>query len=152
MAKEKQPWNAWLYYQLAQRLLVPADFLLSSHLDKLRTEASGAAPPALSEGVTAEAPLVVKGANGSEYHFTLLSTEETVATQPGAPAALDIAVHYAAEPLPDPAAARQRNLAAATALLTAYPELRKPFHGVSVYADQKGQPTFPSEFSMADIR
>jgi hypothetical protein len=151
MVKDKQPWNAWLYYQLAQRLLVPADFLLSSHLDKLRTETSGAAPPALSEGVTADAPLVVKGANGVEYHFTVLSTEETVPAQPNTPTSLEILVRYPADPLPDQAAARQRNLAAASALLTAYPELRKPFHGVAVYADQKGQPTFASQFSMAEI-
>jgi hypothetical protein len=151
IAKEKQPWNAWLYYQLAQRLLTPADFLLSTHLDKLRTEAAGAAPPALSDGVTPDAPLVVKGINGAEYHFTVLSTEETIPTQPNTTPALDVAVHYSADPLPDQAAARQRNLAAAAALLTAYPELRKPFHGVSVYADQKGQPIVSSEFSMAEI-
>ncbi|HKO20740.1 MAG TPA: hypothetical protein VJU82_17835 [Acidobacteriaceae bacterium] len=151
MVKDKQPWNAWLYYQLAQRLLAPADFVLSTHLDKLRTEASGAAPPALSEGVSPDAPLVVKGTNGTEYHFTVLSTEETVPTQPNAPPALDVAVHYPADPLPDQAAARQRNLAAAAALLTDHPELRKQFHGVSVYADQKGQPPFATAFSMAEI-
>jgi hypothetical protein len=153
MVKGKQPWNAWLYYQQAQRLLQPADFVMSTHLDKLRTESSGAAPPSLSEGVGPDAPLVVKGANGAEYHFTSLSTEETAATpaQPSAPAPLDIAVHFAADPLPDQAAARQRNLAAAAALLAAYPELRKPFHGVSVYADQKGQGTFATEFSMSEI-
>ena len=151
MVKDKQPWNAWLYYQTAQRLVVPADFVLSSHLDKLRTEASGAAPPALSEGVGPDAPLVVKGTNGTEYHFTVLSTEETIPAQSNAAPALDIAVRYSADPLPDQAAARQRNLTAAAALLAAYPELRKPFHGVSVYAEQKGQPVFASEFSMAEI-
>ena len=151
MIKDKQPWSAWLYYQLAQRLLTPADFVMTTHLDKLRTEATGAAPSALSEGVTADAPLVIKGASGIEYHFTVLSTEETIPNQPNAPAALDIAVHYPADPLPDQTAARQRNLAAAAALLVAHPELRKPFHGVAVYADQKGQPTFSSEFSMAEI-
>ena len=150
MVKDKQPWNAWLYYQLAQRLLAPADFVMTTHLDKLRTEASGAAPPALSAGVSPDAPLVVKGANGTEYHFTSLATEETIA-QPNAPAGLDIAVHYAADPLSDQTAARQRNLAAAAALLAAYPELRRPFHGVAVYADLKGQPTFSSEFAMSEI-
>lgn len=151
MVKNKQPWTAWLYYQLAQRLVAPADFVMTTHLDKLRTEATGAAPPALSEGVTPDAPLVLKGANGTEYHFTVLSTEETVPAQPNAPVALDIALHYTADPLADEAAARARNLAAAAALLAAHPELRQPFHGVAVYADQKGQGTFSSEFSMADI-
>ena len=151
MVKDKQPWSAWLYYQLAQRLLVPADFVLTSHLDKLRTEATGAAPPALSEGIGPDAPLVVKGTGGTEYHFSALSAEETIPTQAGGAPALDIVVHYPADPLPDQTAARQRNLAAAAALLTAYPELRKSFHGVSVYADQKGQPPFATEFSMAEI-
>lgn len=152
MAKDKQPWNAWLYYQLAQRLLAPADFVVSTHLDKLRTEIASAAPPALSDGIGPDAPLVVKGTNGAEYHFTSLAAEEAASSQPGSTSSLEIAVHYTADPLPDQAAARQRNLAAATALLTAYPELRRPFHGVLVNADQKGQPTFSSQFAMSEIR
>ena len=151
-AKQKQPWNAWVYYQTAVQLLQPASFVNSTHLDKLRSEASTAAPPALSDGIGPDAPLVVKGTNGAEFHFTSLSAEDAVTTaQPAAQPALDIAVHFTADPLADQAAARQRNLAAAAALLTAYPELRKPFHGIAVHADQKGQPTFSSEFAMAEI-
>src|SRR5207302_4823115 len=61
MTAQKERWNAWLYYQQAESLLTPAIFVQSTHLEKLKTEASAAAPPALSEGVTPEAPLVVKG-------------------------------------------------------------------------------------------
>jgi len=152
-AKTKQSWNAWIYYQTALRLVQPAPFLNSSHLEKLRSEASTAAPPALSEGITPDAPLVVKGANGAEFHFTSLAAEDVAAISGQVPAqpALDVVTHFATDPLPDPAAARQRNLAAAAALLNAYPELRKPFHGVAVYADAKGQPTVSSEFAMAEI-
>lgn len=152
-AKDKQPWNAWIYYQTAQHLLQPADFVISTHLDKLRTEITNAAPPALSDGISPDAPLVVKAANGAEYHFTILAAEDTAITtgQPTTSPALDIVIHYTADPLPDQAASRQRNLAAAAALLTAYPELRKPFHGVSVVADAKGQPSFASEFPMSEI-
>ena len=52
MTAQKERWNAWLYYQQAESLLRPANFIQSTHLEKLRTEASAAAPPALSEGVT----------------------------------------------------------------------------------------------------
>jgi hypothetical protein len=147
MAKEKQQWNAWLFYQAAVMLLRPADFVLSTHLDKLRTEASAAAPPALSEGISPDAPLVVKAANGDEYHFIGLGVDDTLGQS-----SLDIVVHLRADPLPDPAAARKRNSDATSALLAAYPELRKPFHGVWMYSESPGQAPFATEQPMADIK
>ena len=161
LTKDKQPWNAWLYYQTAQMLLRPADFVLSTHLDKLHTEQTAAAPPALSEGISVDAPLVVKGASGAEFHFTSLSVDDSLSQS-----ALDIAVHLrpdlAPDPSPDapskpavapgPEASRKRNSDAMAALLTAYPEMRKTFHGVLVYADAPGQPPFTTELSMADIK
>ena len=164
-SKEKQPWNAWLYYQASTMLLRPADFVLSSHLDKLRTEAAAAAPPALSEGISVDAPLVVKAANGAEYHFTGLTVDDSL-NQP----ALDIAAHLRADPPPAPEATtdakpsakppapsapidpRKRNADAMSALLAAYPELRKPFHGVQIYAEAPGQPTLSTELPMAEIK
>jgi hypothetical protein len=148
MVTAKQPWNAWLYYQAAQKLLQPADFVSSTHLEKLRTEASSAAPPQLSEGVSIDAPLVVKGANGVEYHFTDLGVDDSL----GQPS-LDIEAHLHVDAsATDPAAARKRNNDAANALLSAYPELRKPFHGVWIYADAPGQNPFATEQPMADIK
>jgi len=145
---EKQPWNAWLYYQAAQDLLQPAAFVLSTHLEKLQTEASAAAPPALSEGVSVDAPLVVKAADGTEYHFTGLGVDDSLGQS-----ALDISAHFHVEAqASDPAVARQRNLAAAGALLAAYPELRKPFHGVWIFAESLGQNPFASEHPMSDIK
>lgn len=154
MAQQKQAWNAWLYYREAQRLLQPAEFVVSTHLEKLRSESTAAAPPQLSEGIGTDAPLVVKGANGAEYHFTALSAEEAAAGEGQAAAAnqLDVAVRFNADAMPDQNAARQRNVAAAAALLTAYPELRKVFHGVQVTADTPNQPPFRSAFAMADVR
>lgn len=143
----KEPWNAWLYYQAAQSLLQPADFVNSTHLDKLHTEAVNAAPPALSEGVSIDAPLVVKGPDGVEYHFTGLGVDDTLA-QP----TLDIAAHLHVDPESDPAAARKRNTTAAAALLAAYPELRKPFHGVWIFAESPNQNPFATEQSMSDIK
>jgi hypothetical protein len=149
-AKDKQPWNAWLYYQAAFTLLSPADFVLSTHLDKLRTEASAAAPPQLSDGIGVDTPLVVKAANGAEYYFTGLGIDDS----PN-PSSLDIAVHLRADstaPTTDPAAAQKRNTDAMSALLAAYPELRKPFHGVLVYAEIPGHQPITTEQAMAEIK
>ncbi len=145
-AAAKEPWNAWLYYQQAQSLLRPAGFVQSTHLEQLRTEAAKAAPPALSEGVGADTPLVVKGAGGAEYRFTSLDTDDTLAKDK-----VDLAVHLKAEAAADPVAARKRNTDAMTALLAAYPEMRKPFHGVWVYADTGTPSPFATEEAMAAI-
>jgi hypothetical protein len=144
--KQKQPWNAWLYYQAATMLLRPADFVLSTHLDKLRTEASSAAPPALSDGVSVDAPLVVKGANGTEYHFTAMTVDDSLAQ-----GSLDVALHLHLDQPADPVAARKLNSDAMVALVAAYPELRKTFHGVWIVAEATGQSAFSSEQAMADI-
>ena len=39
-----------------------------------------------------------------------------------------------------------------SALLAAYPEMRKPFHGVWVYAESPGQKPFATEQAMADVK
>jgi hypothetical protein len=146
MTAQKERWNAWLYYQQAESLLTPANFILSTHLEKLKTEASAAAPPALSEGVTPEAPLVVKGSNGAEYHFTELGVDDSLAKEK-----IDITAHLKVDQIGDPVAARKRNTDAMVALLTAYPELRKPFHGVWIIADVPGQNPFATEQAMSEI-
>jgi hypothetical protein len=89
---------------------------------------------------------VVKGPAGTEFRFTSLAIDDS------SPNTLDIAAHIRVDPATDANAARQRNDAAAAALLAAYPELRKPFHGVSMIADSQGQPPFASEQAMGDIK
>ncbi len=144
---QKQPWNAWLYLLEADALLQPAGFVGSSHLDKLRTEETSTAPPAVAEGVTPDAPLVLKAKDGTEYRFTSFALDDSLNT-PDA----DVAVRLRADPLPDAAATRKRNVAAMSALLAAYPELRKPFHGVWIYASAApNQPVYPTEQAMSDI-
>jgi hypothetical protein len=147
MAKDKQPWVAWLYYQEAEHLLAPASFVLTTHLDKLHTETAGAAPSVLSEGISADAPLVVKAADGTEYRFTGLGVDDSLGQS-----SVDVAAHLKADPISDPVAARKRNDAAAAALVAAYPELRRPFHGVWIYAESSGQPPFATEQPMAEIK
>jgi hypothetical protein len=146
MTAQKEHWNAWLYYQQAESLLTPVNFIQSTHLEKLKAEASAAAPPALSEGVSAEAPLVVKGPNGVEYHFTALGVDDSLGKDK-----IEVMTHLKVDQIGDPVAARKRNLDAMVALLAAYPEMRKSFHGVWMIADAPGQNPFATEQAMSDI-
>ena len=146
MTAQKERWNAWLYYQQAENLLTPVNFVQSTHLEKLKAEASAAAPPALSEGVSAEAPLVVKGPDGVEYHFTALGVDDSLAKDK-----IDIMAHLKVDQIGDPVAARKRNSDAMVALLAAYPEMRKSFHGVWMVADVPGQNPFATEQAMSEI-
>jgi hypothetical protein len=146
MTAQKEHWNAWLYYQQAEMLLRPTDFVQSTHLEKLKAEESSAAPTALSDGVSAEAPLVVKGTDGAEYHFTALGVDDSLAKDK-----LDVAAHLKVEAIGDAVAARKRNTDAMAALLAAYPEMRKPFHGVWIFAEAPGQNPFVTEQAMSEI-
>ena len=146
MVKSKEQWNAWLYYQQAASLLQPAPFVQSSHLEKLRTESAAAAPPALSDGISTEAPLVVKGADGVEYHFIALGTDDSLGKEK-----VDVVAHLKVETMGDPAAAKKRNTDAMTALLAAYPEVRKAFRGVWMVTDTTGQNPFATISAMTEI-
>ncbi len=146
LVSQKQPWSAWLYYQTAQALLRPAGFVQSSHLEALRNEQTKNAPPALAEGISTDTPLVVKGPDNVEYRFTSLETDDSLSKDH-----VDVAAHIHADPIADQALARKRNLAAMTALLTVYPELRKSFHGIWIFADSGTGNPFASEQAMADV-
>jgi hypothetical protein len=146
MTTQKERWNAWLYYLQAESLLIPVNFVQSTHLEKLKAEASAAAPPVLSEGVSAEAPLVVKGPDGVEYHFIALGVDDSLEKDK-----IDITAHLKVDQIGDPVTARKRNTDAMIALLSAYPELRKPFHGVWMIADVPGQNPFATEQAMNEI-
>ncbi len=142
----KEPWDAWLYYKEAQTLLLPANFVSSTHLDKLQNELSGAAPPAVASGLSADAPLVVKGADGSEYRFTAISVDDSLGRE-----RVDVAAHLKVDALGDAEAARRRNVGAMEALVAAHPELRKAFHGVWVFAEVAGQSPYATEQTMGEI-
>ncbi len=146
MVKAKEQWNAWLYYLQAELLLQPAGFVQSSHLEKLRTERAAAAPPTLSEGVSVDAPLVVKGADGVEYHFTELGVDDSLEKEK-----IDVTAHVRVDSMGDAATARKRNADATSALVGAYPELRKAFHGVWLFVDVPGQSPFATEQPMSEI-
>ena len=143
----REPWNSWLYYQEAQSLLMPANFVSSSHLDKLQAELTSALPPAVSGGIGTDTPLVVKAADGTEFRFTALSVQDAPSGD-----ALDVLAHIKVDSLGDSTVARKRNVDAMTALLAAHPELRKAFHGVWVFADVPGQSPYSTELAMSEIK
>jgi len=168
LAKQRQLWAAYLYYQQAQTLLQPAGFVTSTHLDKLRAETAAATPPALSAGISTDVPLVVKGPGNAEFRFTALTTDDSLGT-----GQVDVLVHLAPDPPPDapatgadgkpakpdpkapkpaaPLSPTERNNAAMAALVAAYPELRTLFHGVWVVADSTDGKPFITEQPMANI-
>ena len=145
-ATNKEPWSAWLYLQEAQSLLLPANFVSSTHLEKLREELGTAAPPTVA-GLSADSPLVVKGADGTEYRFTAIGVDDSLGGD-----RVDIAGHIKVDSLGDGAVARKRNLDAMAALVAAHPELRKVFHGVLIFAEVPGQNAYTTEQAMAEIK
>jgi len=146
MTKDKHPWSAWLYYQEAENLLRPAGFLSSTHFEKLQAEQLSAAPPALSGGISTDAPLVVKGKGDAEYRFTVLVPDDSFNRDK-----LDIVAHMKVDALGDAGAERVRSTAAMSALLAAYPELRQSFHGVWIFTEAPGQSPATLELAMPDI-
>lgn len=147
LAAAKQPWNAWLYLGEAQALGRPANFVSSTHLDKLQAEIASDAPPALSAGLSADTPLVVKATDGAEFRFTALAVEDTLgADKP------DVAAHIKVDTLGDAAVARKRSVDAVTALIDSHPELRQTFHGVVLYEDTPEGKPFGIELAMAEIK
>jgi len=146
MQKNKELWNAWLYFQQAENLLSPVSFIQSTHLEKLKSEATASAPPALSQGISADAPLVVKGKDGVDYYFTAMSTDDSQAKDQ-----VDVTAKLKVDAIGDPMAARKRNASAMAALLSAYPEMRKGFHGVWIIAEAPGQNPFATEEAMTEI-
>lgn len=145
-AKAGKKWLAWVLYGQADQLLRPANFLSSTHLDQLRTERRTNAPPELSDGLSPEAPLVIKAKDGTEFHFTSIGS---AATDDGK--SLNLVLHYRVDSIGDSGAANIRNTAAASALLASHPELREGFSGASIFAEAQGQTPFITAQSLADI-
>ena len=146
-AKAGKKWLAWVLYGEADQLLRPANFVTSTHLDQLRNERRSNAPGELSDGISAENPLVIKAKDGSEFHLTSLGSTVTDDGKGARPRAATTAlIRSLIRRL-----RRARNTAAAAALLAAHPELREGFSGVSVFAEVQGQTPFATEQSLAEI-
>ncbi len=155
-SQKKQPWNAWVYFTEAESLLRPVTFVSSPHLDKLESERTAAAPAALSGGLGVSTPLVIATGRttagtpnpDAEIRVTALSAENA----PDHSGAIDLLAHVQQETaLADPIASRARNLAAAKAIVAAYPELRSAFHGIWIVADLPNNQTYISEEPMSSL-
>jgi hypothetical protein len=145
-ARQNQRWNAWLYYEQAESLLLPAAFIASTNLDRLHNEQTAVMPAEVMDSLRPDHPWSITAANEEKYAFTAMAPE------PGIPATtLDLGIHITATDVSDPAQVRERNRRAALALLAAVPEVRGLFHGVWVYAEASGHSPFALEFSMADL-
>lgn len=139
-AAKKQDWNAWFYYQTAEFLLDPVDFLISPNLQKLQREAEQTRPAGLPDAQ----PMHLTS-NGQSFAITNLHTGE-LSDQ------LDLVVTYQATANQDPVAARAQVTAVMRALLAAHPELESAFHGLWVYANTPGnQHPFALELPMKEI-
>ncbi len=145
-SKAKQPWMAWLLFGEADQLLRPANFVTSTKLDSLRSEQRTAAPAELKNGIAPDLPLLLKGADGTEFRFTSVDAD---GSDDGA--RLNLVLHLKADWLDDPAAARARNVAAAAAFVDAHVEIRQGFDAVVVFAESSGHPPVATELKMAEI-
>jgi hypothetical protein len=140
-AAKKQLWDAYFYYQTAQYLLDPVDFMSSPNLEKLQREAEQARP----DGLPGSNPMHLS-ADGQTLNVTNLHTGE-LSDQ------LELVVEYQATANQDPVAARAQVTAVMRALLLEHPELRTAFHGLWVYADTaNNQHPFALELPMDQIQ
>jgi hypothetical protein len=140
-AKKKQMWNAYFYYATSAYLATPAAYIATGNLEKLVQEQQAGAPPDLPR---AGHPLVVAGANGTQFQVTDVSTD-------GSLGGLDLVIRYSTNDVSDPAATRQKNIELMRGMLTLHPELQSAFHGLWVYAVAPGQSPFGIELPMSEI-
>lgn len=143
-AKAHDAWAAWFYYQIANYLVQPADFVSSPNLDKLRQEAQQAQP----HNLPGTQPVTIS-ANGNTFQVTRVDTSSDLGP-------LDFVIHYTPDPseaaqLRDPVSARKQVVALMSGILAQHPGLRTAFHGLWVYADQGNTTAFALELPMNQI-
>jgi len=144
--KAKELWVAWLFYGEADKLLRPANFATSTGLDKLRAEERSALPAELTDGISAQTPLALKAADGSDYSFVGIDAE---GSEDGKQ--LNLLLRLKADSVSDVEATKTRNRAAAKALLDAHKELRPAFNRVLVFAEAAGQSPLVTDNTMQEI-
>ena len=143
-AQQHDQWAAWFYYQIANSLVAPVNFLSSPNLQKLQNEEQQIQPTNLP----GQQPATFS-ANGETFEITRLDTSTELGP-------LDFVIHYApdageAAQLRDPTQARQQVVALMSGILAVHPGLRTAFHGLWVYADSNGATLFALELPMGQI-
>lgn len=140
MAGKKENWGAWFYYQTAQQLLEPVDFLSSPNLQKLQRETEQSRPDSLP-GVE---PMKITY-NGQVLNVTDVHIGDFAGK-------MDLIVEYQAPPIADPVQARAEVTAVMRTLLQQHPELKDAFHGLWVHASAPNRPNwFALELPMDQI-
>ena len=143
--QQKQEWAAYFYYQIASFLVIPADFLTSPNVDKLRREASQVHP----QNLPTDQPVTVQ-VNGVPFQIAKVDFSADLGP-------LDFVIHYTpsaqqAAELRNPVQARQQVVNLMNSILTMHPGLRTAFHGLWVFADANGGGTlFALELPMNQI-
>jgi len=141
MAAKKENWGAWFYYQTAQQLLEPVDFLSSPNLQKLQRETEQSRPDSLP-GVE---PMKITY-NGQVLNVTDVHIGDFAGK-------MDLIVEYQAAPIADPVQARAEVTAVMRTLLQQHPELKDAFHGLWVHASAPNRPNwFALELPMDQIQ
>jgi hypothetical protein len=140
-AAKKELWAAYFYYQTAEYLLEPVDFISSPNLQKLQREAEQNRPGNLPGAE----PMRLTTPSGT-FEVTNLHTGELANN-------LDLVVTFNGTPGQDPVAARAQVTAVMRALLQQHPELESAFHGLWVYAEAPGNASpFALELPMQQIQ
>jgi hypothetical protein len=130
-AAKHENWDAYFYYQTAQSLLQPVDFISSPNLDRLQRETEQTKPPDLP-GLD---PMKL---NAGTQTFTITSVHTGVLSNQ-----LDLVVTYDAAPNEDLVQERTQVTAVMRALLQQHPGLAQAFHGLWVYAAVPGSNRTP---------
>ncbi|MDE1154440.1 MAG: hypothetical protein PW735_01790 [Acidobacteriaceae bacterium] len=149
-AKAKQAWMAWLEYGVADALLRPANFVSTTHLDRLRNERADAAPAELRNGISGDSPLTLNAAGGKSYTLTGL---DAVASDDGAQLFLQVSYKssVSGNDAGNTAAMRAENIAVVKALMVAHPELKSNlFTAASVFAQGGSGPAFATQVLPSD--
>ncbi|MBW4027551.1 MAG: DUF2141 domain-containing protein [Acidobacteria bacterium] len=138
-ADRKLNWNAFFYYQTAEYLLRPVDFLSSPNLEKLQKEATSIQP----EGIPGVQPMQLTTA-GKTFYINNIHTD-------GSLGGLDLVINYQTGSVANPVAVRAEIIELMKGILDQHPELRLAFHGLWVYANAPGQQRFAIELPMNQI-
>ena len=138
--KAGHPWSAYLYYQTAAYLLLPAEFVDSNNFDKLVQELRTATPG----GLPGAQPMTVN-VDGSPISITNLHTDGNTF------GGFDLVVRYETADVSNLAAARTKSVALMKALLALHPDWKEAFHGMWVFADAPNQQPFSLELPMSEI-
>lgn len=140
-AAEHSNLTAFLYYQVAEELLRPVNFLVSPNLQKMQQEIEQVWPEPNPKG-----PIMSIRAGETTFNITSVSTS----TEFGG---LDLDLHYVASPAEaqSPSIRYQRVTSLMAELVREHPELREAFHGIWAHTENGNAGQYALELPMTQI-